>query len=93
MNKGKELLIVSSFLLSSDLFTNESLVTLYILESRELIQFTFFLDTSTIGIVFINKTIVYTMYKVLKISIIKLIKPKPFKKFDRQPVLPITKVI
>ena len=82
MTEGEKLLIILLSLLPGNLFTDKTLMTLCILESKKTIQLIFLLDTSASGIVFIDKAIVWTICEVLEISLIKLAKPKLLKRFD-----------
>lgn len=80
-------------MLLGNLFTDKALVILCILRSKKQIQLIFLLDTSAIGIAFIDEAITCTVCKKLEIFFIKLAKSKPFKKFDSRLVIPITHAI
>lgn len=86
-------MIILLFLLPSDLFTNETLVVLYILGNRDQTVTYLLLDTGATSIALINKKMVRYMYHVLKILFLLLAKPKLLKKFNKKPVQSITHVI
>lgn len=69
-------------MLLDNLFTNKTLVILYILESKKQIQLTFLLNTNATDIGFIDEAMACTMCESLKISFLKLAKSKPLKKFN-----------
>ena len=92
MDSEKSLLISASSL-SGDLFIDEALVVTCSLSRMNKIKTTSLLDIGTTGIAFIDLTIAHHMCKVLQISFIQLVKPKPIKEFNGKPVPPITHAI
>ena len=75
------------------MFANKALVILYILGNKKQIQLTSLLNTGTTSIIFIGKTMAYTVCKVLEISFIKLVKSKSLKRFDNLLALLFTHII
>ena len=93
MARAEELLIVLSFFLPGDLFTEEALVVQCNLSNCGEIQACTLLDTGATGIAFVDKKMACYICKVLQILFIKLAKPKSIKEFNDMPANPITHAI
>ena len=93
MAGGQQLLIILSFSLPGDLFTDEALVTPCTLGNHSEISSHSLRDTGATWVAFIDETIARHVCSVLKISFLLFAKPKPLKKFDGKPARPITHAI
>ena len=86
---GKKPLLILTFSLPGNLFTDEALVVACSLDKMNEIKITSLLDTGATDIAFIDLVMARHVCEILQISFIQLAKPKPIRGFDGKPAPPI----
>lgn len=86
-------LLILSFLLLGNLFTDKVLVVLCKLGNKNQVETCLLLDIRAIGIAFIDKKMARHVCHVLQILFLLLTKPKLLKNFDKKPAWPIIHAI